>query len=1404
MVRQKSKSIFMIRKIAGIAIILLVSALGLNAQSYVQSSGNVCAAWSNKQYTFTGTPETPVDAAMSVTWLYCGPYINSNYGNIYMDIWIDGSWQDLWNGSDSGSGCSWVTNSFTISAGLLNDAINSNGGTVLIQAYISDPCPGGYGCSCCADPCFNATLSYDYAPSADFSVSSTETCVGGFVSFYNESLGPQETFEWNFGVDADPATVTGVGPHNVQWLSSGMKEVTLTVNGNGEESVEVKTDFINVGTAPSSIIIGDAYENWQHSSYAESVVTKRIMRNNADGYYIIGEYEASSSHIWVQKIDETGNEIWYSVLSGGNTDQFQDAVVDGTGNLFLTGQRSNDILVSKVNTDGSTAWNTQYNFSGEDEGTAIDLDPDGNIYIAGSKNDLYEAFAVKFDSDGNFVYGVEVTGGGSNLGTDILIDDGYFYLLSWGRTDGINADMHLSKYEQILGIHQWTEEYNGNGFSTDEAHEMETYGDYVYMMGRSDQGADNGWTVVQISKDGNEGWSQDYFMGEAGWDASDRFGMDSEGNLYLASTLDSDADQAVRLYKIDKTNGSEIWQHQFDGINDTWLEAITIGDNDVVYALTKTMNNSGDWDLATFEISQVPEVDWWAVYDGCGSDDDSPGGLVSTPNHEVISAGFNTQAVAIRYGALVEPDAQFQVSSGPACLGSPVVFEDMSEGSGLAYNWNFGPSADPADATGPGPHEVVYDSSGLKTTSLFIENSLGTSEIELEIEVYAVAEISVSEAMDLCIGESVLLAASGAGTIEWSDGLGTEPSVEVNPTETTEYTATLTDSNGCTDSETILVTVFDYPEVNAGDDITACEGAEVMLMGSGEGELSWDNGAGDGATPTITVDESLTYTITSINEAGCESSDTMTLTAEESPDITVSGDVSLCNGESTELIASGADSYIWSPGEIEGSSLIVAPDETTVYSVSGSGSNGCESVVEIEVNVSADPDAFAGEDQTVCSGEEASLSASGGTSYEWEDLGAGSDQVVIPTETTTYTVIVTNEFGCQASDDVIVTVNESPEAFAGEDSQLCIGDEITLTGTGGVTYEWVGEGTGQSITVTPEGTTTYTLIATASNGCSDEDEVVVTVLPLPNVNAGPDAEICLGESTVLNAVGGDIYEWDNALGEGQSHEVSPLLSTTYSVLVTDANGCQNSDEVEVVVNSLPAANAGADQAICPGETTTLTASGGVDYEWDNGAGTNASVDVSPSETTIYTVTAIDENGCEGTDEVVVEVHPEIEVTIDGLTTDPYCVESDVAIAMTGNPLGGTFSGPGVAGNEFVPTNAGIGTHDIIYEYEDSNECTFSSTFVVSVEVCSGIEQSGGLEMVLYPNPAGEIVTLEISGGHITNGTISIIDNLGKRIYMTPILGAKTEMDLSRYAGGNYTVRIYDNRVLVGEKRLVVE
>ena len=293
--------------------------------------------------------------------------------------------------------------------------------------------------------------------------------------------------------------------------------------------------------------------------------------------------------------------------------------------------------------------------------------------------------------------------------------------------------------------------------------------------------------------------------------------------------------------------------------------------------------------------------------------------------------------------------------------------------------------------------------------------------------------------------------------------------------------------------------------------------------------------------------------------------------------------------------------------------------------------------------------------------ESASIVATGLiTDYQW-DFGDGStatgtqvSHLYATPGNYTVTLTITSE-GCTESSSVQVTINPDPVLDLGSDQSICDGDsyQITATGlSGGEQLLWdpvIGlDNLGNSNPIaTPLTTTVYTLGVIDANGCTASDDIEIIVNPLPVANAGVDQEICDDEATTMDGSGGTQYSWtptaDLLDATSANSLANPSATTNYTLTVTDANNCVDTDDMTITVNGLPIVNAGLDNSICDEQTLQLSASGAQDYIWapianlDNPFISNPIL--SGSSTTMFTVTGTDANGCVNTDDVEITVFP---------------------------------------------------------------------------------------------------------------------------------------------------------------------
>ncbi|MFC6996363.1 T9SS type A sorting domain-containing protein [Rufibacter roseus] len=369
-------------------------------------------------------------------------------------------------------------------------------------------------------------------------------------------------------------------------------------------------------------------------------------------------------------------------------------------------------------------------------------------------------------------------------------------------------------------------------------------------------------------------------------------------------------------------------------------------------------------------------------------------------------------------------------------------------------------------------------------------------------------------------------------------------------------------------------------------------------------------------------------------------------------------DLVICLGQSVQLQATGGVSYTWSPSNTLSnaniSNPVATPSATTTYTVSVTNENGCVRTDQVVVTVSPLPViTLTPTAASICKGSSVQLQASGAVSYSWSpatglDDPTSATPIASPDITTTYTVTGTSAAGCISSKTITVTVRPLPVANAGFDRTLCSGQALSMggTNTSSGTYLWEPATGLSSATVrnpilniqntSDEPITTVYKLTVTSNGCVSTDEVAITVNPAVPANAGPDAAICAGGSTQLNASGGVLYKWAPTTNLSDPNIANPVAfptaTTRYIVTVTNAEGCSRNDTVFVNVNPNPVVNiTPTAPAICVGSSVQLTASGAATYLWSPATGlddpTSATPVASPTETTTYTVIGYSAAGC---------------------------------------------------------------------------------------------------------------------------------------------------------------------------------
>lgn len=687
----------------------------------------------------------------------------------------------------------------------------------------------------------------------------------------------------------------------------------------------------------------------------------------------------------------------------------------------------------------------------------------------------------------------------------------------------------------------------------------------------------------------------------------------------------------------------------------------------------------------------------------------------------------------------------------------------------------------------------------------------------------------------LCAGSTLVLSAPTipGATYSWSGPNGFSSSQEdpapvtnVSAADAGTYTLVITNTNnGCVSSpqvNTVVVNALPTAPTTVND--TVCASGNAVLTASGGSGYNWyaypvaGSVVNTGATYTINnLSVTDTFYVSTVSAAGCESpTRTPVIAVYQNPiqsNLVVTGSTICAGNNATVMIqnsqpgvsyvayynaaavSSAANGNGGTIGlTINTASLANGSNTISIVATQAScGSVTLSSTATVIINPLPSATVTASGPTTFCTGGSVTLSAPAGLTYNW-NTGAVSQSINV-NSSGSYSVIVTDANGCSNSSSVTnVSVVTPPTAgiTAAGPTTFCQGDNVTLSASGGGTYTWSNGSTAASINATVSGN--YFVIA--SNGtCADTSAVIaVTVNPSPTVTvtASGATTFCTGGDVTLTSSAASGNTWSNS---ATTNAIVVTQSGNYSVMVTDGNGCSGTSaavNVNVLAQPVATISASGPLTFCQGDNVVLTANGGTGYSWSNGS-TSTAILVSNAGT--YYVVASNGYCADTSSTVTVNVNPLPTVNFSMGVDTFFCINSPVYTLQAGSPAGGTYSGPGVSGNQFNPATSGTGYVTIDYSYTDANGCSATASSTVYVDVCTGVPVLQDATLSAVPNPtSGSTMISWPSNSGITQ--LEVFDATGRVIFSKQVEGLQQqEISLNAFATGVYQVKLTGKEVL---------
>jgi gliding motility-associated-like protein len=716
----------------------------------------------------------------------------------------------------------------------------------------------------------------------------------------------------------------------------------------------------------------------------------------------------------------------------------------------------------------------------------------------------------------------------------------------------------------------------------------------------------------------------------------------------------------------------------------------------------------------------------------------------------------NTTTVIVNPLPVVNPG-----SNSPVCTGGSL---NLNVGAAASYTWS-GPNGYSSNVQNP---TIANASSSLAGVySVTVTSAAGCVDFNsVTVAVTPVPTIFPTNTGPYCVNAPINLSSSVAGTSYAWTGPNGFTSAAQNPNIASSqtvnagvYNVTVTTAGGCLNVGSTNVVVNPLPNPVALSNSPVCANQPINFTGSSAVSYTW-SGPGlnsNSQNPNIgsaSAVNSGNYSFGVTDANGCVNFTTTAVTVNPLPVPVVNSPTACANGSFT-LTASGGNTYVWSgplgfaSGQQNPVLSNVSVNMSGPYNVLVTSAQGCTSTAVANASVTPNPIPSASTGGPVCTGATLQLNASGGTSYAWIGPGSyvsfsqnpsiGNAQV---NQSGIYTVIVSAN-SCTAMTTVNALVNPLPTPSITSNAPICAGQQLNITGSGGILYSWTGpasfssNSSAPSILSTSAGNTgNYNLTVTDANGCVNSTSAFLTVNALPVVSAF-GSTVCANQTANLSANGGNSYSWSGPGGFSSTQQNPALLNSTsamsgvYSVIVTDVNNCVNTAAANLVINPIPTPQASNNSPICMNQLLGLTASGGQTYMW-NGPGGFSSSAQSPTFTANsaalsgnYIVTVTDNIGCSATATTVVQVNP--------LPTASILSSNSKGCA----PLCPTFTAQGSAGVQSY--NWSFGSGQSSGGINTSNCYANSGDYTVSLTVAdnAGCQGSALFIVNVYPVPVAD-------------------------------------------------------------------
>jgi hypothetical protein len=856
------------------------------------------------------------------------------------------------------------------------------------------------------------------------------------------------------------------------------------------------------------------------------------------------------------------NATFTKVFKNDSNDVAKSGFQASNGDYFLlssttsSGQGEIDIQVTKTSGLGDVIWSYTYGTAANDVGVKIKPSNDGGALVAGYSSGFIstgdEAFVMKINSSGTVLWTNGFGLDSNSQAMDVVqATGGAIYLTGYMEMDSFGYNTFVSRMDASGNV-SWVKSYGGvgkeigMGIAEDRQGRIVVTGSIQYDSITIGGSGDIDMSFLLINAGGTVIKSRNFGTSSVDYGTA-VLTTTAYKYLIVGNTLGGGpTSQDAFLVQLD-TNFNVDYSYWYGTPGDDRVYNINYATNGTISLGLSTSTIMAGRDMLLIQTSASGGVSNAALMGG--NDDDAEDGVAVMGSPAL---GYSMFSSGKSLGNTNTNDL-YLVKVSPNAFSNCIDLNEPIQDGNMNFSYNDFVNA--------------FDS-GYYSNRSFTRSTISNNDSTLCCNI--VARVA-GDSFTICTGELVSLGKTAVSgyTYSWtavgSSWTSSTANPQVSPDNSTLYKLVVSSNNSAcaSDSAYVYVKVNTKMQFNGIDDAHFCENDSVYLYApNGMNLYVWTVGTSTFTGSSLKVKNSGTIGLFMLDNNSCSYRDTIVVSKVNLPTFSLGADTTICENLSITLAGPvGMANYKWN--NTNGTSRFFTTNASQTHTLEVTDAYGCKGSDQIQILTNPSSSFTLGADTSFCEGADYTIyGPSALKDWKWNDTASTSFSLKVK-KAGTYWLEAYNSFNCPSYDSITLTTIASPSFTLGRDTAFCDVIDFNLIAPNGLTYLWFNGSDNQTYKATGPGL--YYVDVTNANGCSSADSIKIDLYNSPSIFIGNDTTIAQGSSLQLSAgTGYSKYLWN---GGQTSQTISVDKSGTYSVSVTDANGCTGNDTIVVNVSA---------------------------------------------------------------------------------------------------------------------------------------------------------------------------------------------------------------------------------------------